>query len=68
MAREHEEVLVEKEGRVFRIEATEERVHDPERLRSILRLSRGALKTVDIEALKRDLREARQQDSEGRPA
>ena len=70
LAREHEQVLVEKEGRVFRVSAVDEtvRAHDPERLRRILARNSGAFKTIDIEALKRDLREARQQDSEGRPA
>jgi hypothetical protein len=42
--------------------------YDPERVRIALEESRGALAGVDIEALKADLREQREQDSIGRPA
>jgi hypothetical protein len=44
------------------------RKHDPDRTREALRQSAGALKGVDIEQLLRDLREQREQDSQGRPA
>lgn len=68
LAREHGQILVEKKGKLFRVEATEEmKPHDPERVRGILARNSGAMRTVDIEALKRDLREERQQASEGRP-
>jgi hypothetical protein len=42
--------------------------YDPEKAREGLRKSAGALKGVDIEALKRDIRDQRGQDSQGRPA
>lgn len=42
--------------------------YDPERVRPALRESAGALAGVDVAALKRDLREQRAQDSQGRPA
>lgn len=41
--------------------------HDPEKLRAALRDAVGILDGVDIEAFKRELREARGQDSRGRP-
>ncbi len=41
---------------------------DPARVREGLARSVGALRGVDVEALKRELREAREQDSAGRPA
>ncbi len=40
---------------------------DPERVREALRESTGALAGVDVEALKRELRAQREQDSLGRP-
>jgi hypothetical protein len=42
--------------------------YDPEKVREGLRKSAGALKGVDIEALKQDIRDQRKQDSHGRPA
>jgi hypothetical protein len=42
--------------------------YDPEKVREGLRKSAGALKGVDIEALKRDIRDQRKQDSHGRPS
>jgi hypothetical protein len=42
--------------------------YDPERALEALRRSAGALAGVDVEALKADLREQREQDSQGRPA
>jgi hypothetical protein len=42
--------------------------YDPEKAREGLRKSAGALKGVDTEALKRDIRDQRKQDSHGRPA
>jgi hypothetical protein len=69
LARDHEEILVEKEGRVYRIGAVDEtvRVHNPDRFRRMLERNSGAMKTVDIEALERDLREERDHASDGRP-
>jgi hypothetical protein len=42
--------------------------YDPEKVREGLQKSAGALKGVDIAALKRDIRDQRKQDSHGRPA
>jgi hypothetical protein len=42
--------------------------YDPEKAREGLRKSAGALKGVDTEALKIDIRNQRKQDSHGRPA
>ncbi len=42
--------------------------YDVERVRDALPRSAGALAGVDVEALLRDLREQRGQDSQGRPA
>jgi hypothetical protein len=42
--------------------------HDPEKTREGLKKSAGALKGVDIAALKRDIRDQRGQESKGRPA
>lgn len=41
---------------------------DPAQVRQGLARSVGALRDVDLTALKRELREAREQDSPGRPA
>jgi hypothetical protein len=41
---------------------------DPEKAREGIRKSAGALKGVDIAALKRDIRDQRGQDSKGCPA
>ena len=73
-ARRHP-VLLEKDGVLFRLEPEEAPKkpdiwanYDPEKVREGLRKSAGALKGVDIEALKRDIRDQRGQDSNGRPA
>lgn len=42
--------------------------YDPQRVRAALRESAGALRGVDTEGLKRELRAQRAQDSQGRPA
>ena len=75
VARQKEPVLVERAGRLFRVEAerTDEAQalwvdYDAERVRTALRQSAGAFKAIDVEQLKRDLREERAQDSHGRPA
>ena len=73
VARQKEPVLVERAGRLFRVEAerTDEAQalwvdYDAERVRTALRQSAGAFKAIDVEQLKRDLREERAQDSHGR--
>jgi hypothetical protein len=72
LAREHEQVLVEKDGKLYRVEATDETAgekgHDPDRVRRILARNTGAMKTVDRRALTQDLHISRQQASRGRPA
>ena len=75
VARQKEPVMVERAGRLFRVEAerTDEAQalwvdYDAERVRTALRQSAGAFKDIDVEQLKRDLREERAQDSHGRPA
>ena len=75
VARQKEPVLVERAGRLFRVEAegTDEAQalwvdYDAEQVRTALRQSAGAFKDIDVEQLKRDLREERAQDSHGRPA
>ena len=42
--------------------------YDPQRVREAFRKARGLLKGIDREKLKEDIREARGQDSRGRPA
>jgi hypothetical protein len=42
--------------------------YDLQKARERLRKSAGALKGVDIAALKQDIRDQRKQDSQGRPA
>jgi hypothetical protein len=42
--------------------------YDPEKAREGLRKSKGALKGVDIKALKKDIKSQRQQESQNRPA
>lgn len=68
-------ILVEKEGRLYRLE--KDYLHepedmwagyDPDKVRQALRESAGTLKHIDHEALKRDIQEQRAQDSHGRPA
>jgi hypothetical protein len=68
IAAEDKPVIVEKDGHLYRIEATaaenevpRARPHDPGRFRQMLQRTTGALKGVDIEALKRDLRAGREQ-------
>jgi len=41
--------------------------YEPQRVRKALHQSAGILRNVDIDKLKRDLREQRAQDSSGRP-
>ena len=41
--------------------------YEPQRVRKALRQSAGILRNVDIDKLKRDLRDQRAQDSSGRP-
>ncbi len=75
LARQKEPVVVERAGQLFRVEV--ERPDDAqalwvdynaERVCTALRQSAGAFKDIDVEQLKRDLREERAQDSHGRPA
>ena len=74
LARDHDTLLVEKNGSTFRVGLAEPAL-DPrlpplpplEVRREALRKSAGALKGVDIDKLKGDLRIQRQQDSTGRP-
>ena len=55
-------------GRIYRIQGLPRApITDPEEVREVLKRTAGILKNVDTEALKRDLREMRQQDSKGRP-
>ena len=75
VARQKEPVMVERAGQLFRVEAerTDEAQtlwvdYDAERVCTALRQSAGAFKDIDVEQLKRDLREERAQDSHGRPA
>ena len=75
LARQKEPVVVERKGRLFRVEAEQKDAtqalwadYDGERVRTALRQSAGAFKDIDVEQLKRDLREERTQDSHGRPA
>jgi len=70
IAKSGEKVVVEKDGVLFRVEPEEKPQdiwahYDPEQVREGLRKSAGALSGVDIEALKRDIREQQGQD---RPA
>jgi hypothetical protein len=75
MAKRGEKVLVEKEGVLFRLEPEETLKkldiwadYDPEKVKQGLQSSAGALAGVDRDALKKDIRSQRQQDSNGRPA
>jgi hypothetical protein len=72
LAREHEQVLVEKEGKIYRVGATDEsasaKPHDAEAVRRALARSTGALGNVDRRTLMRDIHAGRQQASRGRPA
>ena len=69
------ELRVAKSGYVYSVKRADEHEeglwtrYDPERLRRTIEAHRyNALPGVDIEALKRDLKAARSQDSHGRPA
>jgi hypothetical protein len=69
VAKRGEKVVVEKDGVLFRLEPEETPKkpdiwanYDPEKVREGLRKSAGALKGVDVEALKRDIRDQRGQD------
>jgi hypothetical protein len=64
---QQEPVELEHNGHVYRIESVKEYKHDPEAVRKALRESAGALKGVDIDELKRDLREMGYQDTTHRP-
>ena len=72
---EEDLVLVERDGQLFKVARVAEREGldprlprvSPERTREALRKSAGALKGVDVDQLKADLRLQRQQDSSGRP-
>jgi hypothetical protein len=75
VAREHEVVLVEKNGHIFSVGLAEGLPrrhllppHDPDALRKAIQESAGALKGIDIDEFKAELREMREQDSKGRPA
>jgi hypothetical protein len=73
IAKRGERVLVEKGGMLFWLEPEKKPQdiwanYDPEKVRDGLRKSAGALKGVDIAALKQDIRDQREQDSKGRPA
>jgi hypothetical protein len=68
VATAHDSVELERsDGQVLRIEAIKGPAYDQEAVRQMLRETAGTLKGIDGEALKRDLREMRQQDSKGRP-
>jgi len=69
IAKRGEKVVVEKDGVLFRLEPEEMPKkpdiwanYDPEKVREGLRKSAGALKGVDVAALKRDIRDQRGQD------
>jgi hypothetical protein len=70
-----EQVFVEKEGVLFRLEPEEPPQkpdiwadYDPEKAREGLRKSAGALAGVDRDTPQRDIQNQRKQDSHGRPA
>jgi hypothetical protein len=75
LARTDETVLIEKNGRTFSVEVAEPETHSSlpplppleERLR-ILRETAGGFHTPNREQFLQELRDARHQDSEGRPA
>jgi len=75
MARRKEPVLIEREGQIYRLELEQAQLpeniwssYDPEKVRRGLKKSAGALAGVDRETLLRDMHEAREQASHGRPA
>lgn len=66
----NKEVLVERRGRLFRIEPVRQNIwagYDPEKVRAALRDAAGILKGVDRKALMRRIHAARGQSSLGRP-
>ena len=75
MEREREPIVVERGGRLYRVEPQDREEtqdiwanYDVERVRQALRLSRGALTGVDRATLLADIHAQRGQDSSGRPA
>lgn len=75
VARKREPVLIEREGQIYRLEPEQTQQpealwtsYDPEIVRHGLRKSAGALAGVDREALLRDIHQAREQVSRGRPS
>ena len=69
---EQEAVELERDGHVYRIQSLaaglpRAAITDPDEVLEVLKRTAGALKNIDGEAFKRDLREMRQQDSKGRP-
>lgn len=62
-----EPVELDHNGHVYRIESVRERKHDPEAVRKALRESAGLFSNIDVEELKRDLREMGYQDTSNRP-
>ncbi len=67
--------LVNKNGRLYRLELEPEQPHqniwvgyDPQRARQALKQSAGALVGVDRDSLLKDIHDQRGQDSHGRPA
>ena len=75
IASKGEPVLIEREGRIYRLEPEPTRQpaalwtsYDPEAVRHALRKSAGALAGVDREELLCDILRAREQASHGRPS
>ena len=75
VARKKEPVLIDRAGRLYRLELEQtvppENIwtdYNPERVRQALMESAGALAGVDRDALLRDIRGAREQASHGRPS
>lgn len=75
MARKGEPVLIEREGQIYRLEPEQMKQpktlwagYNPETVRRGLKRSAGALAGVDREALLRDIQQAREQVSHGRPS
>lgn len=75
MARKGGPVLIEREGQIYRLEPEQTRQpealwtsYDPEVVRHGLRKCAGALAGVDRETLLRDVHQAREQVSHGRPS
>ncbi len=73
IAKEQRAVLVEKNGRLYRLEPEPEQPHqdiwanyDPQRAKQALKQSAGALAGVDRGSLLKDIHDQRGQDSHGR--